>query len=304
MTPQPGILALGTAAQCHIEFDRRPECPMTEFVGAFASLEEPGASVGGVNVVVGFRPELWAEVAGEVGGPAVHGFLEPVTGPDGFAMPATQHDAWLWIAGASQDVVFDVATGMTQRLAGAGAVADEVLGWPYQRIRDLTGFIDGTENPPLAEASGVVFASEGSPGADGTVVLIQKWRHRTAEWSAISQEEQEKVIGRTKPDSVELDEAAMPKDSHVARTVVEEDGAELAIFRRNTPYGGITDHGTMFVGFCARQTVLHLMLERMAGIGDGIRDALTHYAEPLTGAYYLVPALTALDGFRDQATGD
>ncbi len=41
------------------------------------------------------------------------------------------------------------------------------------------------------------------------------------------------MIGRTKADSVELDEGVMPATSHVSRTVVEEDGEELKIFRRN-----------------------------------------------------------------------
>ena len=42
------------------------------------------------------------------------------------------------------------------------------------------------------------------------------------------------AVGRTKADSIERDDK--PADSQVARTVVEENGAELDIFRRNTPY--------------------------------------------------------------------
>lgn len=105
---------------------------------------------------------------------------------------------------------------------------------------------------------------------------------------------QEDVIGRTKIDSIELDESRMRSDSHVARTVLEEDGQELQIFRRNTPYGTVSDHGTVFVGFSKEQRRLELMLERMAGIGDGVRDALTRYSVALSGAYYFVPSLSAL----------
>lgn len=36
------------------------------------------------------------------------------------------------------------------------------------------------------------------------------------------------------------------------------------------------------------------MLERVAGVGDGLRDALTHYVEPLSGAYDVVPSVQAL----------
>ncbi|MGN6243700.1 MAG: Dyp-type peroxidase [Motilibacteraceae bacterium] len=294
MTPQPGIFALGTAAQCYLELDRRDGVDVAAFVAAVAALDEPSASMGGANVVVGFRPGLWDHVAGDDAPRGVRGFDEPVVGPDGFVMPATQHDGWIWVAGASRDVVFDVATGAVAVLRDLAEVADEVDGWPYHRVRDLTGFIDGTENPPVVEAPEVALVPDGEPGAGASVVLVQKWRHLAREWSALDPAAQEKVIGRTKPDSVELAEDVMPENSHVSRTVVEEGGEELEIFRRNTPYGGVRDHGTYFVGFCGRQRVLHVMLERMAGVGDGLRDALTHYAEPLSGAYYVVPSVEAL----------
>ena len=291
-TPQPGILALGTAAQCYLEFDALAGVSPLALVSAFADLDEPGASIGGVNLVMGFRPELWTAVGAAPSG--ARGFDAPVVGTDGFTMPATQHDAWLWISGASQDIVFDVAVALVAELARVAVVRSEVTGWPYQRIRDLTGFIDGTENPPLADALDVIV----DPATAATVVLVQKWQHRTGEWMQLTEEAQARVIGRTKRDSEELSDIEQPVDSHVSRTVIEADGEELKILRRNTPYGGVTEHGTMFVGFCARQDVLELMLERMAGVGDGIRDALTRFADPQTGAYYVVPALETLRVFR------
>ena len=95
-------------------------------------------------------------------------------------------------------------------------------------------------------------------------------------------------MGRTKLDSIELDDK--PADSHVASTDQEQFGK---IFRRNMPYGTVTDHGTMFVGFSAEQRPLTAMLQSMAGV-DGDRDALTRYTHPLTGAYYFVPSIESL----------
>jgi putative iron-dependent peroxidase len=46
----------------------------------------------------------------------------------------------------------------------------------------------------------------------------------------------------------------------------------------------------MFVGFSADQSRLSKMLESMAGLTTGVRDALTRYTRPLTGAYYFVPS--------------
>ena len=108
-------------------------------------------------------------------------------------------------------------------------------------------------------------------------------------WESLPVETQEAVIGRTKADSIELEDR--PADSHAASTDQDDFGN---IFRRNTPYGGVTDHGTMFVGFAASQVPLARMLESMAGLVSGTRDALTRYTTPLTGAYYFVPSTDAL----------
>jgi porphyrinogen peroxidase len=96
-------------------------------------------------------------------------------------------------------------------------------------------------------------------------------------------------MGRTKLDSVELDDK--PTDSHVASTDQDVFGK---IFRRNMPYGTIAQHGTMFVGFTADQSRLANMLNSMAGLTNGIPDAITRYVRPLTGAYYFVPSVAGL----------
>jgi putative iron-dependent peroxidase len=60
------------------------------------------------------------------------------------------------------------------------------------------------------------------------------------------------------------------------------------------PFGTVTEHGTMFVGFSADQQRLVAMLESMAGLTTGTPDALTAYTRPVTGAYYVVPSSDAL----------
>ena len=102
------------------------------------------------------------------------------------------------------------------------------------------------------------------------------------------------MIGRTKDESVELD--PKPDDSHVARTDQDTFGN---IFRRNMPYGTVTEHGTMFVGFSAEQRPLAAMLENMVGLTDGVRDTLTIYTQPITGAYYFVPSTQGLRRFSE-----
>ena len=287
---QPGIFALGTTDHSFLEFDLFPGRDFKDLVTVLGGLIAPGTTIAGMNVTVGFRPELWAALAPDAAPPNVSSF-EEISGA-GVLMPETQHDAWVWIAGGARDVVFDSTLWVLSQLRGLATVASETGGWLYQHKRDLTGFVDGTENPSVIEAPEAAVLEEG-PGAGSSVLLYQIWKH-AGSWRALTVEQQEKVIGRTKPDSIELDEEHMPKDSHVSRNVVEEDGEELAIYRRNVAYGTPTDHGTVFVGFCATQHPLDIMLRRMAGHGDGIRDALTLHTSALSGAYYVIPSLEAL----------
>ena len=60
--PQGGIFALGTASHAYLEFDLATAPPAADLVRAVASLREPRTTMGGVNLVGGFRPELWHEV--------------------------------------------------------------------------------------------------------------------------------------------------------------------------------------------------------------------------------------------------
>jgi putative iron-dependent peroxidase len=284
---QSGVLALGTSSHAYLEFDRLPGTSETTLVAALAELVATVKTTGATGLVAGLRPSLWAAVVPDEA-PAVHGYDEAVVGPDGFTMPATQHDLVLWVTGGGRSVVFDATTHAVAALAGVAALVDETVAWSHHHDRDLTGFEDGTENPPAAEAVGVVTIPDGAPGAGGSVLLLQKWVHDSEQWYGLDRETQENVIGRTKPDSIELD--PKPDDAHAARTDQDTYGH---IFRRNTAWGETTSHGTMFVGFCAEQGPLAAMLDAMAG-RDGPRDALTRYTRALTGAYYVIPAADAL----------
>ena len=294
-TPQSGIFALGTASHAYLELEIGPGRRGSELVGAVASLREPRTTMGGVNLVVGFRPELWREAVPGEAPTQLSGFDEALEGDDGYVIPATQHDAVLWISGSSYDVVFDVARAAIASLTGVASVVEETSSWPYRHDRDLTGFIDGTENPSLVDAPELVLVPEGAPGAGGTILLLQKWQHDAVAWEALAHSDQELVMGRKKDDSVELDNK--PSDSHVASTDQDRFGK---IFRRNMPYGTVTEHGTMFVGFASEQRPLQEMLESMAGLSGGARDALTRYTRALSGAYYFVPSTETMRGVIEE----
>ena len=291
-TPQTGIFALGTMSHAYLELDLHPAADPAELVRLVASLREPRTTIGGVNLVAGFRPELWGSVALGASPPGLRGFTEPIVGADGYTLPATQHDVVVWLAGAGYDLVFDVSGAVVSALASHARLVKEMVGWPYHRDRDLTGFEDGTENPTLVEATSEVVIEAGLPGEGGSVLLLQQWEHDADRWSALTVAEQEAVMGRRKTSGEELD--PKPETSHVASTDQETFGK---VFRRNVGYGTLTDHGTIFVGFSRDRERLDAMLDRMCGRGGGPRDRLTGFTRPLTGAYYFVPSAEALAAF-------
>lgn len=291
-TPQTGIFALGTMSHSYLELDVQAGVDPRDVVRQVASMREPRTTIGGVNLVAGFRPELWAMVAPGTLPEGLTGFHEPVVGIDGQSLPATQHDVVVWLTGAGFDVVFDLSRGIRSAVATQAIVANEIVGWPYHHDLDLTGFIDGTENPTLVEATAAAIVGAGTPGEGGSVLLLQQWEHDADRWEALPVEQQELVIGRRKLGGEELD--PRPDTSHVARTDQDQFGQ---IFRRNIAYGSLSRHGTIFVGFSRDRQRLDAMLDSMVGRVDGVRDRLTDFAHALTGAYYFVPSSEALATF-------
>jgi putative iron-dependent peroxidase len=291
-SPQTGIFALGTNSHAYLELDLVPDAQPSDAVARVAALREPRTTVGGVNLVSGFRPELWAAVVPDAAPTGVVGFNEPLIGPSGYALPATQHDVVIWLTGSGYDAVFDLSRGIVTELADVATPANEMVGWPYHHDRDLTGFIDGTENPPLMEAMRRALIPPGLPGEGGSILLLQQWQHDAVEWEQLPVATQEGLIGRRKADSAELD--PLPPASHVARTDQDQFGK---IFRRNIAYGTLTRHGTIFVGFSHDQGTLRTMLDSMLGIDGGPPDKLLAVTRPLTGAYYVIPSLDRLAAF-------
>ncbi|MBS1848022.1 MAG: Dyp-type peroxidase [Actinobacteria bacterium] len=293
-TSQPGIYALGTTAHTHLEFDLRSGVEPVELVTVLAGLDDQRSTINGCNLVVGVRPRMWQQIAPDAC-PAGAGDFATIEGPDGVVFPATQHDAWVWIASGARDVNFDAARAVVAALADIAELADDVDGFGYHDSRDLSGFVDGTGNPTLDRAAAVAAVAPGGPGAGASIALVQRWIHDLDSLHALPVAEQEKVFGRTKADDVEFDEADMPVDAHIARVEIDgADGTELEIFRRSIPIGDVRGHGLQFVAFARDHAIPQAMLERMAGITDGVKDRLTDFTTAVTGSYYVVPSVEAL----------
>ncbi len=293
--PQPELFIETTPEHLHAEWNLRPGASDDDVIAAVTEARRAVVWLGGPNVLWGFGPSLWRRLSGGTLPADVVDFTG--IGPANAAgVPVTQSDIWLWINGTAYPDVWRAAAKARNALAGVATLERHQRAYKAPESRDPTGFIDGTENPLTDEALEVALVPAGQPGAGGSAVFVQRWVHNLAAFEALPVAAQERVFGRTKPDSVQLPPAQMPATSHVSRnTVTDAEGEELHIYRRNTPFADIDVAGTMFIGATCETARLNEMLRRMFGqAGDGLHDALIDFSTPTSGSWYFVPAMSDL----------
>ncbi|MBV8658167.1 MAG: Dyp-type peroxidase [Burkholderiales bacterium] len=207
-----------------------------------------------------------------------------------FPNPHTPHALFLHLRSERHDLCFEAGQIAEVALEACFTVAESVAGFRYLDSRDLTGFVDGTENPELGERPDVALIDEPGMYAGGSYLHVQRYVHDLHKWQHTPVATQEHVIGRTKVDDIELSDDEKPDNAHIARVVIEEDGEELAIVRQSLPYGNIGgEQGLFFVSYCKTPTTFAKMLARMMTKRDGHSDNLLHFTRAATGAAYFVP---------------
>jgi putative iron-dependent peroxidase len=203
------------------------------------------------------------------------------------------------------DLCFELARQLMNRLAGRVDLVDETHGFIYFDERDLLGFVDGTENPVGPDAWAATTIGDEDPDfAGGSYVIIQKYLHDLGAWNAISVEEQERVIGRSKLDDIEMPDDIKPPNSHVALTTIEDpDGTERQIVRDNMAFGrpGAGEFGTYFIGYSRTPDVTEQMLENMfVGRPPGTYDRILDFSTAVTGNLFFVPPAAMLEDLPEE----
>lgn len=251
-----------------------------------------------LSSVVGFGIELWKKLYPEV----PQGFhdlapLSNITSTEKLVMPSTGGDLVIHIHGEQADLCFLLAQTFMSGIANKVQVLDEQTCFRYLDRRDLTGFIDGTENPfSLDDRAAAALLSEG-PFESGSFVFSQRFIHDLQTWQRLKVDAQEHVFGRTKLESIEFPDGVKRTNSHTARVVIEDEkGEELEILRHSLPYGNSSgEQGLFFQAYTKDLTVIDRMLARMYGVGDGITDRMLHFVTPVSGAYFFAPSQDLLD---------
>ena len=302
--PQPVLSPLSPAAIFLV-------ATIDDSPAAAASVHAALAELSGLVRAVGFRvPDAQLRLIAGIGSAAwdrlfsgprparLHEFVA-LTGPRHHA-PSTPGDLLFHIKGGSLDVCFELGGRILASMAGAVTVVDEVHGFKFFEQRDLLGFVDGTENPDGPDAVDAVRIGDADPEfAGASYVHVQRYTHDMAAWNALSVPEQELVIGRTKLEDIELDDAVKPANSHVAlNTIEDEDGNELQVVRANMPFGSLGDgeSGTYYIAYAADPAVTERMLVNMF-LGDppGNTDRILDFSTAETGSLFFVPTIDFLD---------
>lgn len=284
---QAGILCDDSAHHIFLEFTVR---------GAPALLPGRGlaaAPVPGGAQVVAFGAGLLGGLSA-LSAPSGAADFTAIDGVEGFDAPATQRDLFIWLHGERRDELFMRALEWREALRDAADLAAEEHGFRFRDSRDLTGFVDGSANPKEDARRPVAIIAEGDH-AGGSFVMAQRWVHNLADFNALPVPDQERVIGRTKADSIELTGEAMPPDSHVSRTDIKHGGEAVKIYRRSAPVGGVRDPGLYFLAFSADLNRFRWLLESMYGLADpSQRDRLLGYSKPVSGSFFYAPPQEAM----------
>ncbi|MBB5191885.1 putative iron-dependent peroxidase [Silvimonas terrae] len=304
-TPQRGILPVASSHAIFLtlrrRLGRRGDPALRTLLGHVPERIETlaaGNKDAAISAVLAIGSDCWQEIF-ETGRPAALRPFPRIAGAIHPA-PATDGDLLLHIRGERYDLIFEFADHLAVQLGDWFEVVESISGFRYRDKRDLTGFVDGTENPEGDDnrIAAAVVGEEDAEWAGGSYLHVQRYVHRLEQWTKLPVKQQEAIMGRTKAHNEEMDDEHKPRTSHIARVVIEENGEELEMLRHSLPYGTPAgDRGLLFASYGRTPDVFEKMLTRMvAPTFDGRVDHMLNYTRAVTGTAYFAPSREKLVG--------
>ena len=292
-TAQPGILASVPPQGRFLFFSLNDTNALRDALRQLAPL------VDGPQAVVGLGPDVVAALGGAV--PGLHAF-DALQGAS-VTVPATPTALWCWLRGTDRGKLVHATRALEKALAPALRLDGVIEAFRHGRGpnghgRDLTGYEDGTENPEGTAADKAALVQRQGVGLNGSsFVAVQQWVHDLDAFEAMGTRERDHVIGRRRRDNHELADA--PASAHVKRTAQESFRPEAFVLRRSMPWAAGHQAGLMFVAFGKSFDAFEAQMRRMAGLDDGIVDALFRISRPVSGAHFWCPPVRAdVNGVR------
>jgi len=276
---QPWIFAPPPALGRSLTFRCLPETDPRPALARLRAIFQPGWGV------LGLGEPLVRRLGREIGG--LRSF-PALAGPGG-AVPSTQQALWILLCAPDTSPIVDRFEQIRAALAEAFAVDDAIDTFTYAGGRDLTGYIDGTENPvdDAANEAALLWAEQRLSGA--SFVAVQRWVHDLARFRAFPPERRDHTIGRRIDTNEEIDEA--PESAHVKRAAQESFDPQAFLVRRSMPWANAHEQGLEFISYTNALDKFERILRRMLGIDDGIVDGLFSFSRARTGGFYWCPPL-------------
>jgi len=221
----------------------------------------------------------------------------PVIGEKHTAV-SSKGDIHLHIRADNASICYDMAAAISDILNPVAICIEEIHGFRYWDSRSILGFVDGTENPQGQDREYFAKVDDDDPVyKGGSYLFVQKYIHDLTAWKYLSTEDQEKVIGRYKPNDVEMADNVKPSNAHIALANV---GDDLKIVRDNMPFGNMSTNemGTYFIAYANTFSTVQKMLSNMfIGVPPGNYDRILDFSIAKTGSLYFVPTFDMLDSF-------
>jgi porphyrinogen peroxidase len=286
--PQPGILEPVPAVARYIVFDLADGADPAALRQSLSRLRE---LADGRTLLVGLGEPLVRALGGGV--PGLHAF--PEFSGAAVDVPATPHALWCWVRGDDLGELLQLSRKLDKALAPGLSLRQIVDGFRHKlgasgHARDLTGYEDGTENPHGEAAVEAAIVSGQGEGLDGaSFVAVQQWEHDFDAFEALAEGDRDFHFGRRLVDNEEIEDA--PAWAHVKRTAQESFDPPAFILRRSMPWLMNRQAGLMFVAFGHSFRAFEAQMRRMAGLDDGVVDAMFRISRPISGAYFWCPPL-------------
>jgi putative iron-dependent peroxidase len=153
----------------------------------------------------------------------------------GLVLPSTSSALWCWLRGGDRGALLHASRKVVTAVSSSFNPETVIDGFKYDTGRDLTGYVDGTENPKGKKAFQAAIVQGQGAGLDGSsFVAVQQWVHDFARFASMPAKEQDNSIGRRRSDNKEL--AAAPGSAHIKRTAQESFAPEAFVLRRSMPW--------------------------------------------------------------------
>ena len=279
-TVQPGILAPVPKLARYLSFSLKTGAKPGNALRALASIAD------GDQVVVGIGQPAVLAMGRRIAGLRIF----PTDFGSGLVLPSTSSALWCWLRGRDRGVLLHLSRKIVAAVSSAFEPATIIDGFQYDSGRDLTGYVDGTENPKGRKATQAAIVQGQGAGLDGSsFVAVQQWVHDFDRFASMPAKEQDNSIGRRRRDNKELTGA--PRSAHIKRTAQESFAPEAFVLRRSMPWTDGMSGGLNFVAFGKSFDGFEAQLRRMVGAEDSIGDALFNFTRPVSGSYFWCPPM-------------